>query len=385
MFVEVHEVGTDDWTTLPDAKGGHGHGHGRQLPDARRRLGLAPASVPRALPDGHGRRPARRPAPPASGTPRPATPNGWQDWKVDLAAYAGKKVEVSISVATDWATQGLGVWVDDAEGRRSTARVLAATSFETDTGRLDHRPAARGHRQPGERLGAQDRAVQRGRGRRHRRHRLPGFGFEGIDSARPSAPEFMRGVLEHLGASPPRIWVACRQRVAEMGSLTVPWPPPTSSSPITPRPGGTSSSPTSTSSCGSRSAPSCSRSSAPRGGVGGDDLRRLGVQADGRARLLGALLPRRSTAARAATTTATSCWPRRSCTPTAAASRWGSRSTPTWRRRRSSPSAPRSRSRPTSCPRSSGEKISCLGITEPDAGSDVSGIKAARSATATSG
>ena len=54
---------------------------------------------------------------------------------------------------------------------------------------------------------------------------------------------------------------------------------------------------------------------------------------------------------------------------------WASRSTPTWRRRRSTSSAPRSRSRPTSCPSIRGEKISCLGITEPDAGSDVSGIK----------
>ena len=54
---------------------------------------------------------------------------------------------------------------------------------------------------------------------------------------------------------------------------------------------------------------------------------------------------------------------------------WASRCTPTWRRRRSTCSAPRSRSRPTSCPSIRGEKISCLGITEPDAGSDVSGIK----------
>ena len=59
----------------------------------------------------------------------------------------------------------------------------------------------------------------------------------------------------------------------------------------------------------------------------------------------------------------------------AAASRWASRCTPTWPRRRSSSSAPRSRSRTTSCRRSRGEKISCLGITEPDAGSDVAGIK----------
>ena len=60
---------------------------------------------------------------------------------------------------------------------------------------------------------------------------------------------------------------------------------------------------------------------------------------------------------------------------TPAAWRWASRSTPTWRCRRSSRSAPRSRSRSGSCPAIKGEKILCLGITEPDAGSDVAGIK----------
>ena len=84
--------------------------------------------------------------------------------------------------------------------------------------------------------------------------------------------------------------------------------------------------------------------------------------------------PRR-TAARAATTTRAWCWPRRSSTRTAAGWRWGSPSRPTWRCRRSWPSAPRSRSRSGRRPRSPGKKILCLGITEPDAGSDVAGIK----------
>ncbi len=59
----------------------------------------------------------------------------------------------------------------------------------------------------------------------------------------------------------------------------------------------------------------------------------------------------------------------------AAAWRWAWRCTPTWPPRRCTCSAPRSRSRRTSCPSIRGEKISCLGITEPDAGSDVAGIK----------
>ena len=52
---------------------------------------------------------------------------GWQQWEVDLSAYAGQQVEVSISYASDWATQGLGVFVDDIEV--STGE--GTTSFET--------------------------------------------------------------------------------------------------------------------------------------------------------------------------------------------------------------------------------------------------------------
>ena len=37
----------------------------------------------------------------------------WQQWHVDLSAFAGKQIEVSITYVSDWATQGLGVFVDD--------------------------------------------------------------------------------------------------------------------------------------------------------------------------------------------------------------------------------------------------------------------------------
>jgi len=35
---------------------------------------------------------------------------------VDLSAWDGKDVDVSISYAQDWQTQGLGVWIDDIDG-----------------------------------------------------------------------------------------------------------------------------------------------------------------------------------------------------------------------------------------------------------------------------
>ena len=47
---------------------------------------------------------------------------------VDLDAYAGGQVEISISYASDWATQGLGVFVDDM----SLPDGSGSTSFEGD-------------------------------------------------------------------------------------------------------------------------------------------------------------------------------------------------------------------------------------------------------------
>jgi hypothetical protein len=52
--------------------------------------------------------------------------NGWQQWSIDLGAYAGQTVEISIAYITDWATQGLGVFVDDVTLPDGTS-----TSFET--------------------------------------------------------------------------------------------------------------------------------------------------------------------------------------------------------------------------------------------------------------
>ena len=46
---------------------------------------------------------------------------------IDLAAYAGKTVEVSIAYASDWATQGLGVFVDDI----AVSTGEGSTSFES--------------------------------------------------------------------------------------------------------------------------------------------------------------------------------------------------------------------------------------------------------------
>ena len=48
-------------------------------------------------------------------------------WSVDLSAYAGTQVEVSIAYVSDWSVQGLGTFVDDIVV--STGE--GTTSFET--------------------------------------------------------------------------------------------------------------------------------------------------------------------------------------------------------------------------------------------------------------
>ena len=51
---------------------------------------------------------------------------GWQQWSVDLSRWAGQSVEISIAHASDWATQNLGVFIDDVTYPDGTS-----TSFET--------------------------------------------------------------------------------------------------------------------------------------------------------------------------------------------------------------------------------------------------------------
>ena len=54
---------------------------------------------------------------------------GWQEWRIDLDAYAGNTVEISIAYVSDWAVQNLGVFLDDVTLPDGTS-----TSFEADLG-----------------------------------------------------------------------------------------------------------------------------------------------------------------------------------------------------------------------------------------------------------
>ena len=125
LFVEAHTAGQDNWTTLPDLNGHTAQSTGQSCTDGNGWRTLHPWLDHYQTRD------------PAAGTCTPTgttgvwnaatgSSNGWQQWSVDLGAYAGQQVEVSIAYASDWASQGLGVFVDDVEV--STGE--GTTSFE---------------------------------------------------------------------------------------------------------------------------------------------------------------------------------------------------------------------------------------------------------------
>jgi hypothetical protein len=126
MFVEAHEVGSDEWTTLPEA-GGHTTqetgesclaGWVDQLhPFLAHYMDASCASTG------------------TTGEWNAATgaSSGWTEWSVDLSGYAGSQVEVSISYASDWATQNTGVFLDDVSVLVDGAPV-SETGFEDDLG-----------------------------------------------------------------------------------------------------------------------------------------------------------------------------------------------------------------------------------------------------------
>ncbi|SDT42503.1 M14 family metallopeptidase [Jiangella sp. DSM 45060] len=128
LFVEAAPAGTDDWTTLPElnghttqdiaAEGSCTAGWNALHPQLEHYQTVVDGDT--CLPTG------------TTGEWNAASGNsgGWQQWSIDLSAYAGGDVELSISYASDWAVQGLGVFVDDI----TVSTGDGDTSFETDLG-----------------------------------------------------------------------------------------------------------------------------------------------------------------------------------------------------------------------------------------------------------
>ena len=132
-IVEVHTVGQDDWTTLPEAGG------------------LTTTDVPAECEAGfllethpfltHYLTPGDPCAPTGTtgewnamtGDSGAGGVDPWREASFDLSAYAGSQVEVSISYVTDPATGGAGLFVDDT--RLSVGgTVVDSEGFETGLG-----------------------------------------------------------------------------------------------------------------------------------------------------------------------------------------------------------------------------------------------------------
>ncbi len=126
MFVEVHTVGQDDWTTLPDSNGHTTQGTG---------LSCLSGWADQLHPQLYSYQDAACNPTGTSGEWHAATgaSSGVEDWSIDLSAYAGSEVEVSISYATDWGTGDLGVFLDDVS-LNIDGNAVSSTSFEDGLG-----------------------------------------------------------------------------------------------------------------------------------------------------------------------------------------------------------------------------------------------------------
>jgi Zinc carboxypeptidase len=131
VFVEAHTVGQDDWTTLEDINGHTTQETGESC---------KPENGPGGWRTIHPFMDHYQTIVGADCVPQGTTgvwwaANGnsgdWQNWQVDLAGpdgrFLGHQVEVSITYVSDWATQGLGVFVDDID----VSTTEGTTSFES--------------------------------------------------------------------------------------------------------------------------------------------------------------------------------------------------------------------------------------------------------------
>ncbi|MFE0176418.1 M14 family zinc carboxypeptidase [Streptomyces sp. NPDC059002] len=109
--LEAHTTGADDWTTLPDK-----NGNSKATVPAECEAGFFINGHPFLR---HYLTPGA-PACTASGTTGSwnsftGSSGGWQPVAFDLAAYAGKKIEVSLSAITDPSSGGRGLFADNAQ------------------------------------------------------------------------------------------------------------------------------------------------------------------------------------------------------------------------------------------------------------------------------
>jgi hypothetical protein len=139
LIVEAHTVGQDDWTTLPDV---NGHTSSDLSADQSCPNGWSdPTDAANVLHPFLTHYQTRQADGSCASTGTTGSWNaangsssGWQQWQLDLSAYAGSQVEVSITALSDWGFQQFpGVFIDDIVV--STGE--GTTSFEDDDDPMD--------------------------------------------------------------------------------------------------------------------------------------------------------------------------------------------------------------------------------------------------------
>ena len=194
VFVEAHTVGQDDWTTLPDV-------NGHTSTDIGQSCDIDWNTIHPFL-DHYQTNPSTAADCTNTGTTgawNAATGNsgGYQDWKVDLSAYAGKQVEVSITYAQDFATGGLGAFVDDAA--LTVGATTTQTGFEADLGEFTAGPAPDGSENDAQWTQSASLGYATGPGVATADSIYWGFGFEGVRTADQRAA-VMAAAMRYLGA-----------------------------------------------------------------------------------------------------------------------------------------------------------------------------------------
>ena len=139
LIVEAHTVGQDDWTTLPDQNGHTSDdlssdqsctGGWSNPDDAANVLHPFLTHYQTFQQDGT----CANTGTTGEWNAANGSSSGWQQFQIDLSAYANKQVEVSITVLSDWGLQQFpGVFIDDIEV--STGE--GSTSFEDDADPTD--------------------------------------------------------------------------------------------------------------------------------------------------------------------------------------------------------------------------------------------------------
>ncbi|CRK58257.1 Carboxypeptidase A1 precursor [Alloactinosynnema sp. L-07] len=190
LFVEARTAGGDNWTTLPDLNGHTTADPGESCLAGWRDLHPHLDRYQTLNPDGTC-------SPTGAGgvwNSSSGSSHGWQQWNVDLAAYAGQSVEISIAYASDWSIQGLGAFIDDIVMTTGEG----TTSFETGLdGWAATGPAAGSAPNPNNFIRATAAGFPEGAVVATADTLYFGFGFEGISGA-AVRNEVMDRAIEYL-------------------------------------------------------------------------------------------------------------------------------------------------------------------------------------------